>query len=179
MGPCRCTGRRISGAIFRRRRRLTTKGGTTMNRTIELSMIGNTMLATLMLLAQVSVAYAGDKECWAEFFQDSQYSGKHFRLQGPIQLENLQDVGGENWESRISSLKVGPKARLTVFENNNFQLTLKAMEKYPELLRSLGLTEKDAMEDKELIFIANSNIHDLSDFNFRKKVRSLKLDCSK
>jgi hypothetical protein len=125
----------------------------------------------------VPTAYAKDKDCWTEFFQDSQYAGKQFRLEGPIQLENLSNIQGENWESHIESLKVGPKARVTVFENTNFKLTLKEIEKYPELLRSLGLTEKDAMEDKELVFIANSRIHDLSDFNFRNKIRSLKIDC--
>lgn len=84
---------------------------------------------------------------------------------------------GFRWELCIDSLKVGPRAKVTLFENTNFKLTLKEMEKYPDLLKSLGLTEKDAMEDKELIFIPNTKVHDLSDFNFRNKVRSLKIDC--
>lgn len=132
-----------------------------------------------VLVSVIPAAYAKDKykDCWVEFFQGSQYSGDHFRLDGPVQLANLHNVQGRNWELDIDSLKVGPKARVTVFENTNFKLTLKEMEKYPELLHSLGLTEKDAMEDKELIFRANSKIHDLSDFNFRKKIRSLKIDC--
>lgn len=150
-----------------------------MNRITLVSLSGKAGLVVLLFLSSLSAIYAKDKDCWVEFFQDSQYAGKHFRLNGPIQLENLRDVAGENWESRIASLKTGPKAKLTVFENNNFQLTLKAMERYPELLLSLGLTEKDAMEDKELIFHPNSSIHDLSDFNFRNKVRSLKIDCAK
>ncbi|MCK9607136.1 MAG: hypothetical protein M0R33_11885 [Methylomonas sp.] len=130
-----------------------------------------------VLLSFIPAVYAKDRDCWVEFFQGSQYSGDHFRLDGPAQLANLHNVQGRNWELDIDSLKVGPKARVTVFENTNFKLTLKEMEKYPELLRSLGLTEKDAMEDKELIFRANAKIHDLSDFNFRKKIRSLKIDC--
>jgi Beta/Gamma crystallin len=148
-----------------------------MNRTKLILKTAKAMVAILFFWSAVSTAYAKDKECWAEFFQGSQYAGKQFRLEGPVQLENLSNVDGENWESRIESLKVGSKARVTVFENANFKLTLKEMEKYPDLLRSLGLTEKDAMEDKELIFIANSRIHDLSDFNFRNKIRSLKIDC--
>jgi len=148
-----------------------------MNRTKLILKTANAIVAMMIFWSAVPTAYAKDKECWAEFFQDSQYAGKQFRLEGPIQLENLSNVHGENWESRIESLKVGPKARVSVFENTNFKLTLKEMEKYPDLLRSLGLTEKDAMEDKELIFIANSRIHDLSDFNFRNKIRSLKIDC--
>jgi hypothetical protein len=148
-----------------------------MNRTKLILKTANAIFAMMVFWSAVPTAYAKDKECWAEFFQDSQYAGKQFRLEGPVQLENLSNVHGENWESRIESLKVGPKASVTVYENTNFKLTLKEMEKYPDLLRSLGLTEKDAMEDKELIFIANSRIHDLSDFNFRNKIRSLKIDC--
>ena len=148
-----------------------------MNRTKLILKTANAIVAMMVFWSAVPTAYAKDKECWAEFFQDSQYAGKQFRLEGPVQLENLSNVHGENWESRIESLKVGPKASVTVYENTNFKLTLKEMEKYPDLLRSLGLTEKDAMEDKELIFKANSRIHDLSDFNFRNKIRSLKIDC--
>ena len=131
------------------------------------------------IFAFSSLAVAKDKECWVDLYQDSQYSGKHVRLQGPIELENLQNVEGENWESCIDSLVVGPKASVIVFENNNFKMTLKEMEKYPELLRSLGLTQKDAMEDKEVMFGANTKVHDLSDFNYRNKVRSIKISCNK
>lgn len=137
-----------------------------------------TMAAAVVLLGAASAAYAEDNNgCWAEFFDESQYAGAHFRLEGPAQLVNLHNVQGENWDLRIDSLKVGPKAEVTVFENFNYKLTLKEMAKYPELLLSLGLTEKDALEDSELIFVANSMIHDLSDFNFHKKIRSLKLAC--
>ncbi len=138
-----------------------------------------TMATAVILLGTASATYAEDKGCWAEFFDKSQYAGEHFRLEGPAKLVNLHNVQGENWDLRIDSLKVGPKAKVTVFENFNFKLTLKEMAKYPELLLSLGLTEKDALEDSELIFDANAMVHDLSDFNFHDKVRSLKVECEK
>jgi hypothetical protein len=131
------------------------------------------------LLVGVSTAYAGNENCWAEFFQHSDYAGPHFRLAGPVELDNLQNLNGENWASRIDSLKVGPKAKLVVFENINFKLTLKEIAKYPDLIRSLGSTEQDVKEDSELIFGTNATIHDLSDFNFHHKIRSLKMDCIK
>lgn len=133
--------------------------------------------AAIVALGCVSVSHAKDKDCWAEFFQNSQYGGDRFRLEGPIQLDNLHSIQGKNWEKRIGSLKVGPKAKVTVYENTNFKLTLKEMGKYPELLHSLGLTEQDVKEDSELIFDEDSVIHDLSDFNFRNKIRSLKIVC--
>jgi hypothetical protein len=132
-----------------------------------------------MFLGRVSGAHAENENCWAEFFENSGYTGPHFRLAGPVELDNLQNVNGENWASRIDSIKVGPKAKLVIFENINFKLTLKEMAKYPELLRALGFTEQDVKEDSELIFGANANIHDLSDFNFHNKIRSLKIDCLK
>ena len=138
-----------------------------------------TICMVYAILGGVSTAYAGDENCWAEFFQHSDYAGPHFRLAGPIQLDNLLNINGENWASRIDSLKVGPKATLIVFENTNFKLTLKEIAKYPDLMRSLGVTEQDVKEDAELIFGANATIHDLSDFNFHHKIRSLKIDCLK
>ena len=138
-----------------------------------------TICMVYTIVGGVSTTYAGDDNCWAEFFQHSDYAGPHFRLAGPIQLENLLNINGENWASRIDSLKVGPKATLVVFENINFKLTLKEIEKYPDLMRSLGVTEQDVKEDAELIFGANATIHDLSDFNFHHKIRSLKIDCLK
>jgi len=138
-----------------------------------------TIFIVTMLLGGVSTAHAENENCWAEFFENSGYTGLHFRLAGPVELDNLQNVNGENWASRIDSIKVGPKAKLVIFENINFKLTLKEMAKYPELLRALGFTEQDVKEDSELIFGANANIHDLSDFNFHNKIRSLKIDCLK
>ena len=138
-----------------------------------------TLCMVYAIVGGVSTAYAGDDNCWAEFFQHSDYAGLHFRLAGPIQLENLLNINGENWASRIDSLKVGPKATLIVFENTNFKLTLKEIAKYPDLMHSLGVTEQDVKEDEELFFGANATIHDLSDFNFHHKVRSLKMDCLK
>lgn len=148
-----------------------------MNRIkLVLGVIKSAVLMTIVLGAS-STSYAKDKDCWAEFFEKSQYGGDHFRLEGPIKLDNLHSVQGKNWEKRVDSLKVGPKAKVTVYENVNFKLTLKEMGKYPELLNSLGLTEQDAKEDSELIFDEKSAVHDLSDFNFRNKIKSLKIDC--
>lgn len=136
-----------------------------------------TVFVVMVFLVLGSNVYAGDKGCWAEFFDGSQYTGKHFLLEGPAQLKDLNNVNGENWNLRIDSIKVGPKAKVTVFENPDFKMTLKEMAKYPELMHSLGITENDIREDSELIFNADSKVHDLSDFNFHKKIKSLKIEC--
>jgi len=137
-----------------------------------------TFLVFTVFLVNGFDAYGKDKACWVDFFEHSQYSGKHFLLEGPVQLPSLDNVNGENWDLRIGSLSVGPKARVIVYENPNFKLTLTEMAKYPDLMHSLGVTEKDIKEDAELIFKADSKIHDLSDFNFNQKIRSVKVECN-
>ena len=133
------------------------------------------VILTLGLCGQVQAK----DDCWAKFYKDANYRGKHLLIEGPEQLASLHSVNGDNWDLQIDSIKVGPQARVTVYENPNFKLTLTEMAKYPQLMRSLGITEQDIKEESELIFNAGSNIHNLADFNFRKKVRSLKVECIK
>jgi hypothetical protein len=133
---------------------------------------------TLFLAAIPALsAYAEDKDCWADFFEESQYKGKHTLVNGPARYENLNKLNGEDWNQRIHSIKVGPKARVTVYQNPKFELSLTDMAKNPDFLKAWGITEQDIKEDSELIFNENASIHDLGDFNFHKKVRSLKVDC--
>ncbi len=136
-----------------------------------------TVFVVMLLFGMAFNAYAVDKDCWVDFFDEADYAGKHLLIEGATQLANLNNVNGENWDKRIHSIKVGPKAKLTVYQNPRFELSLTEMAKRPDLMRSLGLTVQDIKEDSELIFIANSKVHDLGDFNFHKKIRSLKLEC--
>jgi Beta/Gamma crystallin len=134
-------------------------------------------LLVMLFSGYAAVTHASDKDCWGDFFEEAQYAGKHLYLEGPTQLENLSKVNGDNWEKRIHSLKVGPKAKVTVYQNPRFELTLTEMAKKPDFMRAWGITEQDIKEDSELIFNGNATIHDLGDFNFHKKIRSLKLEC--
>jgi hypothetical protein len=132
----------------------------------------------LLLVLAASAAKAGEKNlCWVDLFEHPQYQGQHLLVEGPAQLENLNNVNGENWDRRIDSIKVGPKAKVTVYQNPKFKLNLTEMAKSPDLMRGWGITEKDILEDSELIFNENAKIHELGDFNFNKKTRSLKIEC--
>lgn len=137
------------------------------------------LMIIVLLFGQNSIAYAKQKGCWVEFYEYAQYIGDHFRLDGPAQLSNLRKVKGDNWDMRIDSLVVGPKAKLTVFENINYKLTLTEMANYPVLMSSLGITEEDIKEESELIFPPGEMVHHLGEYNFHKKIRSLKIDCVK
>lgn len=132
----------------------------------------------IVLFGQTVAAAPQNKDCWVDFFEGTHYTGKHFRLNGPSELANLNDVNGEHWDSRISSIKTGPKATVTVFDSANFKLSTTTMANSPSLMSAWGITEKDIKEEFELIFQANATIHDLSDFHFQDKVKSLKITCS-
>lgn len=132
---------------------------------------------TFLFLASASSVYALDKDCWADFFEHSEYAGKHLLIEGPAKLENLNKVNGEDWNQRIHSIKVGPNAKVTVYQNPRFELPIPKMAEKPELMRAWGITEQDIKEDSELIFNANAVVHDLGDFGFHKKIRSLKVEC--
>jgi len=136
-------------------------------------------LILMLFLLSGSTAFARTNDCWADFFEDARFNGKHFRLEGPIKLKNLLKVEGESWDKRIESILVGPKTNLTVFENKNFKLTLKEMANHPILMKSLGITKQDILEDSEIIFRPNSKIHSFGEYNFYHKIRSLKMDCVK
>lgn len=132
-----------------------------------------------ILFSQNTSVYAKNDGCWAYLYDDTQFKGKSIRLKGPIQLANLLHVQGANWDKKIESLVVGPKATLIVFENKNYKLTLAEMANHPVLMKSLGITTKDILEDSELIFHPNSKIHGFGEFDFYHKIRSLKLSCVK
>jgi hypothetical protein len=56
-------------------------------------------------------------------------------------------------------------------------MPLNNMAKNTDFMRSLGITEQDIKEDAELIFNENATIHNLGDFGFNNKIRSLKVNC--
>lgn len=150
-----------------------------MNRIVSLSR--NSLLFSMvigLLLWQTS-AFAGKNECWVDVYESPNYSGAHLRIEGPVKLRNLRAVDDQNWESRIDSLVVGPKARLQIFENTNFKRTLSEMAKYPDLMKSLGITDEEVKQESDVEFSPGEMVHHLGELNFHKKTKSLKIECVK
>lgn len=132
----------------------------------------------------IALGYSGNTlaftaGCWADFYEFSNYIGPIIRIEGPATLPNLRKVQSTNWESRIDSMVVGPNARVWLYEHANFKLMLTEMSKYPELMNSLGISEKEVKEESELIFSPNEKIHHLGEYNFHKKAKSIKIECTK
>ena len=137
------------------------------------------LIIMLVLMTTSTSVSAKEKDCWADFYEFAQFIGRHVRLNGPIELTSLRNVNGENWESRIDSIIIGPKAKVTIFENINFKLTLTEMANHPDLMKSLGITMEEIKQDSELIFHPDDKIDHLGVYNFHKKTKSLKIECKK
>ncbi len=80
-----------------------------------------TVLAPVVMLVpvQVSTDPALGKGCWAQLFDGHGYSGSAVTLVGPVDIADTEtrDI---NLEGEIDSIVVGPKARLVVFDEENF-----------------------------------------------------------
>lgn len=136
------------------------------------------MAALLLLSAGASsVAEATDNECWADFYEFPNFKGAHVVIHGPTELSNLKDYEGQNWESRFDSAIIGPKAKVKVYENVGFKLTLGEIAKYPDLMNALGVTKKDLDLATDFEFTPGHKVHHLGEYNFHKKIKSLKIAC--
>lgn len=76
--------------------------------------------AVLML---VPVQVASDAKlangCWVRFYDGTNFSGATLTLAGPVEMAQMHPAGNawRNWDSAI----VGPKARVTTFDGENFR----------------------------------------------------------
>ncbi len=144
------------------------------------SLFGKIKMVSLMaLLLSGGSAAAAESGCWVDLYEKPDFSGAHVRLKGPLKLRNMRSVEGANWQSRIDSLKAGPKAKVVIYENTDFKLTLTEMSKYPDLMKSLGVTKDEVKEESELIFSPGETSHHLGELNFHKRTKSIKIECVK
>lgn len=135
-------------------------------------------LALIVLLnAAPTMAGAAEEGCWADFYEFPNFKGGHVRIDGPVQLPNLKNYQGQNWESRFDSAIIGPKAKVKVFENIDYKLTLGEIAKYPDLMSALGVTKTDLDLATDFEFAPGQKTHHLGEYNFHKRIKSLKIDC--
>jgi len=74
------------------------------------------MLVLLPVVAVTAPNYA--KGCWVRFYDGDNYRGNNVTLSGPVDVpdaDKLQQVW-HDWDSAV----VGPKARVVVYDNDNF-----------------------------------------------------------
>lgn len=74
----------------------------------------------LMVPVQVT-SPALESGCWAQFYDQRNFSGEVMTLIGPAELSALDKGTGRELKRDIDSLVVGPKAMLTVFQHQAFR----------------------------------------------------------
>ena len=85
--------------------------------------------------------------CWAKIYDGENYMGDTLTLSGPISLADMSGPFGLNWDDRVNSIELGPKATMTVFDNEGFRdqiAQFKSGQKVPDISRKLGFFDEFA-----------------------------------
>lgn len=63
------------------------------------------------------------KGCWVRLFPERNYKGQdHIMIAGPVEIPALRKPSGEvYWKHKAESLIAGPRASITVYENQSFR----------------------------------------------------------
>lgn len=94
------------------------------------------------------------KGCWAKLYDQEKYQGDNMMLVGPVDLPQMRGPLGMSWENKIESVETGPKARVVIYDNENFR-------------------------DRNKVLNPGSKVPDLDEkLGFFENVRSLKVSCS-
>lgn len=102
----------------------------------------------MMLLIPVSMESKTDNTlangCWAKLYDNYNYGGDSFTLVGPLDLPKMIGPFGVDWDDKVSSIKTGPKATVTIYDNENFRdraAKIKPAQEVPQLTEKMGLFE--------------------------------------
>lgn len=102
------------------------------------------MLVPVDLAAKESTTKGG---CWARIYDGENYMGDTLTLAGPISLADMSGPFGLDWDDRVNSIEIGPKATLTVYDNEGFRDQVgqfKNGQKVPDISKKLGLFDEFA-----------------------------------
>ena len=105
-----------------------------------------------VVVTVTTVAFAESTGCWARIHDGHNFSGRTLTLMGSQSLPNLEFGVGSDWEGDIDSVEVGPKAKLVLYDDENFT----------DDPREIG---------------PNGRIADLHQALFAEGVESMKLSC--
>jgi hypothetical protein len=119
-------------------------------------------------------AWASD--CWLDIFDKSVFQGAHARIEGPADLTSLKRINNEDWSGRIESLKLGPKAKVVAFRQENFKENSGGPAYHGEALQAWG-EKPESYSDQEISFGPGAEEHHLGELNFHRAINSLSIKC--
>jgi hypothetical protein len=103
--------------------------------------------APVIVLVPVAVATTstfGDG-CWVRLHDSTDFKGNQLSLVGPVDMPNMRTAFGTDWSGQFDSLQVGPKATVTVYDNENYTqkaATFKSGQKIRDLDEKMGTFEQ-------------------------------------
>jgi hypothetical protein len=102
--------------------------------------------APMIVLVPMVVATRQDfsNGCWARLYDSTDFQGNQLSLVGPVDMANMRTAFGTDWSGQFDSIQVGPKARLTVYDNENYgekAATFKSGQKVADLDEKMGTFE--------------------------------------
>lgn len=125
--------------------------GTTDGTSRQKSTTSNDRAAPVMFMLMVPVAVetktndALANGCWAKLYDGYNYAGDSFTIVGPSDMADMTGPFGVDWEDKISSIKTGPRATVTIYDNENFRdraATVKPGQEVPQITEKMGLFEE-------------------------------------
>lgn len=106
--------------------------------------------AMVYMLIPVEVAAKADtmkSGCWARIYSNTNYTGDTLTLAGPVSIADMDGPFGMNWDDKVESIELGPKATLTVYDNEAFRdqvAQFKPGQKVADISRPLGFFDEFA-----------------------------------
>lgn len=85
------------------------------------------------------------KGCWAKFHDGQNFSGDTLTLMGPVDMPDMRGPFGIDWKGKISSVEAGAKARILVYDNENFNdlvSTFKPGQKSKDVSKKMGFFDE-------------------------------------
>lgn len=102
------------------------------------------MIIEVPVLMLVPVQVSTDLEnkgCWVKFYEKKNFEGDSLTLAGPLNLPRLIGPFGSDWENKVRSLKTGPKANVTIYDNRDFRDQDKFLDRgvnIPDMSKQMG-----------------------------------------
>ena len=111
--------------------------------------------APFIVLVPIAIATTetfGDG-CWVRLYDRTNFSGNQLSLVGPVDMPNMRTAFGTDWGGEFDSIAVGPKATVTVYDNEYYKdkaATFKPNEK----IANMGDKQIGPFEDIRSLKIA-------------------------
>lgn len=131
---------------------------------------------TVCLLCSLSGPARAAGACWLDIYDKTDFKGAHVRIDGPVDLPNLRNVGGSDWSNRIESLAVGEAAQVTVFRRENFREEEQGPAYHGEAIKAWG-DKPESYSDQEMSFGPGKKEHHLGEMRFHQAINSLLVRC--